>query len=62
MPNELSRAEKDALAVFVARRVGKHFQNELIAAVALDLCGGCGLASATIAAVQTAKVNRYILI
>jgi hypothetical protein len=62
MPIQLSGAEKDAIAVFVARRVARHCRDELIAAVLIDVCGGCGLASATIAALQTAQVKRNILI
>ena len=58
MPGNLTHDEKQAVMAFVGKKVAGHIRDEIAAAVVLDLCGGCGLASATLAAVQTARVRQ----
>ena len=58
MHGNLSHHEKQAVLAFLRDKLAEHILDEIAAAVILDLCGGCGLASATLAAVQTARVRQ----
>ena len=62
MPQELSRADKDTITKIVVKKIAEKLAVQVAGSVIVDMCGGCGAASAGIAALQVAKVRRNILI
>jgi hypothetical protein len=56
----LTRDEKAAIEAFVKRKIAGYFRDQLVGALLIDLCGGCGAASATVGVYQTVKVRRNI--
>jgi hypothetical protein len=56
----LTRDEEAAIKAFMKRKIAGYFRDQLVNAILIDLCGGCGAASATVGVYQTVKVTRNI--